>query len=338
MFTPTSFPHITESIVHYVITARDHDTLLALRATCKGMKELVDPVLFKHAALTSTSNIASLRPYLGPPAILVKWIEDQDTSRILPDGNHPAFLSALGHGQILDIKGSALPGWIHASGVGGGQLDTVRDLTVPPSPALTLRARKNVRFIQHARVSNLASATACLDLAARPGATSLVINIGLHPQVEPMTSPAPPPITPLPESGVDELVMVFNKVANTETLRTRIFLLRASLSVDEDRPALEHIPRLLGLNMTSTRRITVVGLETLDSRWMIPGPKLAPAALRSRVAAEIHGVAIKAYFERHGRPKPITELQRSSELLRSLTLEEYREEVGDEEFRINCVE
>lgn len=337
MFTPTSYPHITESIVHYVSTAKDHETLLALRATCKVMRELADATLFKHAVFTSNSAMAKLQSHLGPPTIQVAWNQDPITLNFLPVANHASFMSALRRAQILDIKGLAPRHPIDLSVVGGGQLDAVRDFTVP-SPPWTFRTRKNVRFIQHARVMNLASATTCLDIAARRGATTLVVNIGLHPQVEPMTGPAPPPIIPLPESGVEELVMVFNKAALTEALRTRIFLLRSILPEDGDRPALEHIPRLLGLNMTSTRRITVVGLDTVDSRWIVSGPKLTPAALRSRVAAEIHGVAIKAYFERHGHPKPISELKKSSELLRSLTLEEYKEEIGDEEFLINCVE
>lgn len=195
------------------------------------------------------------------------------------------------------------------------------------SPALCVDhlAPRNVQFFR--LLKRRAIRRGCLK-PRRPGTTSLVVVIAYDRRLDPRTPVVDLKNTIL-DDAVKELVIVFRPAVGREKLKRNLQFGRLD-------KVFEYIPRLVGLNMNGKRRVTVVDLDKVPSSWMGHG-SLSPAALLSRTTAEIHGVAIRAYLERHGHAIPDDEKSKGKELLRFMTLEEYADEVGEEEFWINTV-
>ena len=81
MLTPSAYPHIFDNIVNWLRIPRDRRTLLALRRTSKGMRELADNVLFQHAVVVEKDESTTMKPRYGSPGVVVNWGKDD----VLPD-------------------------------------------------------------------------------------------------------------------------------------------------------------------------------------------------------------------------------------------------------------
>ncbi|WOO81809.1 uncharacterized protein LOC62_04G005328 [Vanrija pseudolonga] len=112
-------PHIMDAVVAYTT---DLMTLVALRATCRGMQERVDPVLFRHAELHSAPMAPTRSGAPRPPALAL--VLPRTCTRITTRSEFPMLPLCLSAVRNLDL--------VPTYGVSGSQaraltaLDTLR--------------------------------------------------------------------------------------------------------------------------------------------------------------------------------------------------------------------
>lgn len=327
MITIFSFPHILDSITDHLKATNDRATLMALRATCKSLRDSLTPYLLYHVKLSTTQTHCSVSSVHGAPGITAPW---------------PHY-SAASSGPAISV---AQASFLQTSTVFVLEppltLSAAFNLAAwPTMPTLRCFRHHRTRYCDTSRPPFSAHKEVFFrDLTARgdihplwlniyvPETTkTVVVNIPYDPALNPcLYNNRNRAMVPRFSPGqAENVVIVLKELASDETRHDPV--------QPGETAALTLVLALIWCNANLKRKFTVVGMESADWRWLGFEHEAFGDDLLTLVRQRIH------HGIEHDDLSTVVwsedEKSRMDSLLTFLTLEEYEAQVGPEQFKVD---
>ncbi|WOO83293.1 uncharacterized protein LOC62_05G006822 [Vanrija pseudolonga] len=314
------FPFILDTITGHA----DPDTQRTLRQTCRRIRGVVDRELFKHAMIRSPTDqgFAVSARYIRAGLPLCRIASDEDWTDPYDDADTAAVLALLAPTKILDVYGHMPPAFRHWF----ASINPRRhfgSLWEPYTAHYT--GRKLVVFRHLSSQDDVRPRW--LHMALGPSLRTLVVNIIFEQQLDPRILLAAG--GEVPNLGdIDELVVVLAPQGR------RCPFPRAKPT---EYGAFFNIYHLVAQYTDHSLKSTIVGMESIDCRWLGSSSPLDSAEIVQSARKIINNLA-NHYFEKEkGFPMLPMEAFQFNSLLTFMTLNEYRAAVGEDEFAVNTV-
>ncbi|WOO83577.1 uncharacterized protein LOC62_05G007095 [Vanrija pseudolonga] len=339
----SAFPHILYRIVDMVKAANDYPTLVNLRATCKSLDDELTPLVMGHATLKTTATGYTIKTVHGAPGITSPWPPFEGTGSIfyLREAEVDGLLDFIDNATVLDLE---TPVTFQADIVFDLYLPTIKVLRHKASSHIvgprkryplaaqpnSIMADKEVFFVNLTRQSDFESNWIYFETSDTT--KEVVLSVTYEPSLDFRLPFSADDRAVYPElhRAQEHLVVIFQTASNASSHR---YPPRG----DQEYAALEAVLDFIAYAATTTRKITIVGIDQVDWRLVgIQHVRLGDdlvAEVRNRLHRHVEGTQIEL-----GNGKASQYAARSASLLKFVTLDEYKQQVGEYEFKISTEE
>lgn len=341
----SSFPHILDRIVDMVKAADDHPTLVNLRATCKSLDNQLTPLVMNHATLKTTRTGYTIKTVHGAPGITSWWppLGGSASIFLLREAEVNGLLAFIQNADVLDLE---TPVTFQADIVFDLYLPTIKVLRHKASSHIdgpqprhrlaacpnSILADKEVFFINLTRQRDLASNWMYFE--ASETTKEVVLTYTYDPsldfRIDDHLHTSNPPPHPRLICTQEHLVLIFKPVANAKSHRF-------PPSGNGTFAAFEAVMSFIVHNTTDTRRFTIVGFGELDWRW-VGIPHECEGEDLVKHFRDAYRFLVYDKEDRRGNSAASRYAARLASLLNFVSLEEYKQQVGEYEFKINTEE